>query len=358
MKRGHRHNLLLLGCSIVLAVTMGEVVSRAVFPPPLPWLYPQFHYRADPDLVFALAPNQDSFAADKPIRTNSRGLREAEFNAPSIHERLRLLWLGDSIVFGYGVSDQDVVTHRVEVLLEQHGMKAETVNTAVPGYNTEQEVQFLTRQGVSYHPDWVIVGFCWNDINDQVGARVCPNGWLVSGSAEGACEPSFWDSADGYAIRNLVKRSRLAYATLEGMRSVRGMMSPEDHSLFRSEVFEGRDTNRVRTGWERVDGAFEQLRVLSESRGFIPLIVAFPLPLSMEREFPRSSYPSRLREIASRHGLRFLDLEPAFRKAFQGHESLFIAYDADHPNAAGHDVAAQAVVDLLLESRKERAIVP
>src|SRR6267143_382378 len=199
--RGLWREWVLLGCSVALTLAAVEAVARQVLPSPLPWLYPQLRYRADPDLVFGLAPDQAAFTADKPVRINSRGLRGAEVKNPPNPHDVRLLWLGDSIIFGFGVKDADVVTHRVEAGLEQRGIQTEAINTAVPAYNTEQEVTFLIRNGIRYHPDWVVLGFCWNDINDQLGVRVCPNGWLVSKTAgEESCEPSFLESPRGYAI--------------------------------------------------------------------------------------------------------------------------------------------------------------
>jgi len=340
---------MLLAFSTGLAVVAGEIGARLILSSPLPWLYPQLRYQADPELVFTLAPNQVGFTADKPVHINSRGLRGPEVEFTPKPGYLRLIWLGDSIVFGFGVTDEEVVTRRVEVRLKQTGVKAEVINTGVPAYNTEQEVAFLARNGVQYHPDWTILGFCWNDINDQLGARVCPDGWLISTTAGApSCESPFLESPRGYTFRNGLKRFRLAYGVMESVRALHEMITRDDHTLFRSEVLEGQETERVRAGWTRVEAAVHRLAALGNEMGFRTLIVAFPLPLSLERSFPRSDYPSRLREIARREGLPFLDLQPSFKTAYRGHDSLFIPYDGDHPNAAGHDLAAQEIVAFLL----------
>ena len=156
------------------------------------------------------------------------------------------------------------------------------------------------------------------------------------------------ESPKGYAIRNGLKHFRLAYGVTESVRALHGEIFPDDHTLFRSEVLEGQGTERVRAGWQRVEAAVHRLAVLGDTSGFHTLIVAFPLPVVLDRSFPRSEYPSRLREIAKHERLLFLDLEPPFRAAYHGHESLFIPYDADHPNAAGHDLAAREIVAVLL----------
>jgi lysophospholipase L1-like esterase len=357
--KGLRQNLTLLVFSIGVMVVVGELIARFALWAPLPWLYPQIRYQTDPDLVFTLAPDQVAFTADKPVRINSRKLRGPLFEFAPRPGYLRILWLGDSIVFGFAVTDEEVVTQRVADRMERAGVRTESINTGVPAYDTEQEVSFLAHDGIRYHPDWVILGFCWNDINDQLGAWVCPNGWLVSKTAGAAsCESSFMESSKGYAIRNVVKRSRLAYSVMESVRALHEEISPDDHTLFRMEVLQGQETKRVRAGWKRVEEAVHRLRILGEKAEFRTLIVAFPLPLALDRSYPKSEYPSRLRDIALSEGLPFLDLEPSFRRAYRGHASLFIPYDADHPNAAGHDLAARETVAFLLDHRQARAESP
>ena len=81
--------------------------------------------------------------------------------------------------------------------------------------------------------------------------------------------------------------------------------------------------------------------------------MAFPIPAALQDDFPKSSYPEQLRRSAEAQRLTFLDLDPAFKSAYHGHDSLFIAYDGDHPNALGHDLAAQKIAEVLAESARE-----
>jgi len=61
-----RTNLVVLGTSVLIVLVIAELVCRMLLAPPLPWRYPQVHYRSDPDLLFTLAPDQEAFTADKP----------------------------------------------------------------------------------------------------------------------------------------------------------------------------------------------------------------------------------------------------------------------------------------------------
>jgi hypothetical protein len=150
-------------------------------------------------------------------------------------------------------------------------------------------------------------------------------------------------------MRNALKRSRLLYGVVEGWRAVsRERSSPDLATAMRQAVLEDTHMPAVQDGWSRVETALHRFRQLSERAGFRPLVVAFPIPLALQRSFPKSTYPSRLGQIAKQEDLPFIDLEPAFRLEYSGHESLFIPYDGDHPNAVGHAIAAREIVRTIL----------
>jgi lysophospholipase L1-like esterase len=263
----------------------------------------------------------------------------------------RILFLGDSITFGYGVNDAEVVTERVHELLRGRGMATEVINSAVPSYNMRQEVTFLETEGMRYSPDWVVVGVCWNDIGDKSAVRVDAAGRLTTIDARpDGTEPvqaEMSESPLGYEIRNVIKRSRLMYGAMEGWRRLASRGTPDRQTVFRTDVLAGNDTEEVASGWDDVKSQVQRLKRLSEQGGFRVLMVTFPIPLAVEGSFPKSSYPARLQEIAARENIPVLDLNDAYRAAYHGHESLFIPYDGDHPNAAGHDVAAREIVTYL-----------
>ena len=65
------------------------------------------------------------------MSTNSLGLRGPEIDSPKKH--LRVLCLGDSVTFGWGVEEQNAYP----ALLQQKIM-AEVINAGVPGVPTDR----------------------------------------------------------------------------------------------------------------------------------------------------------------------------------------------------------------------------
>ena len=80
----------------------------------------------------------------------------------------RVAVLGDSIAFGYWVSDEQGFARQLEELLGAtvgaNGDRIEVLNFGVPGYNLEQEIEALRSKALAYSPDLVIVLFCLNDL--------------------------------------------------------------------------------------------------------------------------------------------------------------------------------------------------
>ncbi len=335
--------------SVVFTVGMLELAARLMFPAPLAWNYPQTQYVADPTLIFSLQPNQRTFSADKSVAINERGFRGPLIPYERTAGKHRVVFLGDSITFGYGVRDDEVVTERVRALLAKEGVDVEVVNTAVPSYNTEQEVASYELKGRRYRPDWIVVGVCWNDISDKSNVRVNANGELVDADAAPATTVERASSSPtGYALRNALKRSRLLYGSLERWRAYSAGRTPDEQTTVRMDVLNGRETPNVVEGWTRMEAALRRLETLANEDGARILLVAFPIPLTLESDMRASSYPRHLAEFAARERVPFIDLTDAYRKEFHGHESLFIPYDGDHPNAAGHNLAGVEIARVLL----------
>ncbi len=88
------------------------------------------------------------------------------------HERsagtTRILMLGDSILFGFCVRQEDTFA----ALLDASGDMLEVINFGVKGYGTDQALIRFEREGLNFKPDIVVLNFCLdNDIKDNAAAR-------------------------------------------------------------------------------------------------------------------------------------------------------------------------------------------
>lgn len=98
------------------------------------------------------------------VRTNGKGLREKEFSQEKPHNTTRILVLGDSFVYGWGVNRSDRFTEVLERKLQsRHSRDIEIINAGVPGWGMKDYFNYLKHRGIKYEPDMVIVSFISND---------------------------------------------------------------------------------------------------------------------------------------------------------------------------------------------------
>jgi len=121
-------------------------------------------YLYDETLGWKNIPNWSATTFSRRLTINSRGLRDRECDLAKPEGVVRVLVLGDSFVWGYGVSDEEVFTERLESKLIANGAKVEVLNTGVSGWGTDQQLLFLERDGFDYEPDVVVLAFfIYND---------------------------------------------------------------------------------------------------------------------------------------------------------------------------------------------------
>ena len=173
--------------STALSLGIAEVVCRFLVPSTV-W-GDLFVLDPDPALAFALAPGADiefdGIGIQIPptrVQVSQQGLRGGLVAVPKPPGVRRLLCVGDSVTFGWGVPVSDSFCSRLAALL---GPPWETINLGVPGYNTGQEVRRLERVGLAFEPDAVVVQFDGNDFEpvDVQADSDSTWAWLVDHSA-------------------------------------------------------------------------------------------------------------------------------------------------------------------------------
>jgi len=95
------------------------------------------------------------FSAD--IRVNSLGFRGPEISPKKPGVR-RILFLGDSFMFGAGLKEDETLPYTVSQELERrHPGDFEGINGGVYGYQTANELELFMKYGVPLNPDIVVI---------------------------------------------------------------------------------------------------------------------------------------------------------------------------------------------------------
>ena len=121
---------------------------------------------SNPRIVYELIPGLDVELLGAPLRTSPDGFRGVAVSPSRTRPAVRVVGLGDSVMFGWGVREEDSYLARMAGMLEASspGVAWEVVNTAVPGYNTVMEVETLEAKGLRFDPDLVVLNFVGNDL--------------------------------------------------------------------------------------------------------------------------------------------------------------------------------------------------
>ncbi len=114
------------------------------------------------------------------IVTNSLGFREPHLPSQKPAGTRRIVVVGDSFAFGYGVAEAEAFPRQLEsVLLDTDpGSRWEVINLGVPGADPVTYMYHLRETGLAYAPDVVVIAVMANDVHDTFLREKYGNGGL------------------------------------------------------------------------------------------------------------------------------------------------------------------------------------
>jgi len=160
-------SLVILGISVLLSLLTAEWITRAVEPQQLVSRY----LVADGELGNVVRPHQDVVEESElykyTVRTNEAGLRADE---PVDHnaEAARVLALGDSFTFGWGVEREDSFLARVDRHISDLDPHVQLLNGGVGAYSSGHVYKSLQRRVDPLAPCSVIYFLNSNDLTDNL----------------------------------------------------------------------------------------------------------------------------------------------------------------------------------------------
>jgi len=316
--------LALVSCLVALLV--GELIVRARGPvaymrplEPTPddaWAQMLHQPSAIPGLSYELVPNREREAVGTLVRTNSFGMRDDEPRPAG--EALRVVVLGDSFTFGFGVDGDRTYPNVLERLLDEssNGRPFDVLNFGVGGYSTRDEALVLEHKALAWDPVLIVVGYTLND------PEIDP----IQPLHQRFQQPRWWQHS---ALLRL-----LAYRRYRHDKRVLG-----GSDYYRYLHAEPRK-------WRSVVDAFSTMGRLAHERGVPALVVIFPETLVDLADYPYADLHRRVAEAARGAGLTVLDLLDVF-SAYPSSE-LALTHDDDHPSPLAHRLAAQAIRDWMV----------
>lgn len=249
------------------------------------------------------------------IKTNSLGMRaERDYSIPKPEHTKRILVLGDSTTFGWGVDFRDTYPYLLEKLLnEDSSVRYEVINAGVGNYNSSAELEALKKM-ISLDPDIIILGYYIND-------------------PEEISFPS---------LLFLKKHSYLyafLWSKLINMRCSSGQVS---YKIYYSNLYKNKSCLL------RAKSDIIQMSDIARQRS-IPFVLVNIPEMHDFKEYYFQPAQQFVRRIASQQpGIIFLDLLD-FVKG-EDAEKFWVSEDDPHPNALFYRIAAEAIYSKLKTS--------
>ena len=284
----------------------------------------------------------------QPVLINSQGLHDYEYSRRKEPGTFRIVGVGDSSLFGWGVPFEDSGLKVLERRLNEksRAQKFEVINFAVPGYNTAMEAETFVQRCLEYAPDLVLLNFNTNDYD----------------------VPNFMRRPRDLATLRRSYLFDLAYSVYEGVmavetaataRSTSGTAPLQLRQAARLDEDPALpDEYRYMVGAKGVVRALERLAAAARERA-IPFVVfdvkAYP---GLDPKYVRDEWRDGQRELLEREsrrlGFHFLNTYPYFMNYLNQHpdanlRTVFAVSEIDgHPNTLAHSINAEAIFDYLV----------
>jgi hypothetical protein len=313
-----------------------------------------------------------------PKTLNSYGLRDREFPRARPDGETRVLCLGNSTTYGSGVALEATYAKQLERLLATTRPTL-VVNAGGEGTSIGKALRFLERDGFSFDPQLVIVGFSPAVIDSAVrkgeveatrplavaqgtqtvSAGVSPQFDLRRGLLQihtqlyASYAYVFWDTR----VRRTLYQMGVIKGSIEGSGAIYGYAfdSPNIH------------LPAVAQGYTSVAAQLGSLQEKLRERGIGLVVLGIPSrfelstdPRDNERSLPIDAiriHPSaELGNLLSRRGIEFIDVLPRLRReraamlrGEQPFEPLYIEGDYSHLDEKAHELVAQELRAFLQE---------
>jgi lysophospholipase L1-like esterase len=131
-------------------------------------------YEPDSLVYWRLKPNQNCYTKvdHRPVHINAHGTRGTDFAVPKPPNTIRILSLGDSRTFGWGLSDNETYSARLQERLQKRfgtSEKVEVINAGVNAWSYPQMNVFFRERALFWQPDVLILGGAnlWTQFSEQ-----------------------------------------------------------------------------------------------------------------------------------------------------------------------------------------------
>jgi lysophospholipase L1-like esterase len=288
-------------------------------------------YAPDPVLYWKLKPNQNCYTKidRKPVHINSQGTRGAEFSVVKPANTIRIVSLGDSRTFGWGVAEAETYSGLLEKMLQERvgtSRKIEVINAGVNAYSFPQMHAYFKSVALKYSPDMVIVGGAnlWSQFSDsnspEFVKKFMTRVWLKNFLRRFAT----YHYVVEVKLKEVYERQRVKFIPVD----------PKQDALFKEQ--QAKDPDAV------FRSSIEQLCCVALSNGVKPVLLYMPVLNTLQEPAESNSVWRAKTLISQKLNVPLVDTRAEVAPKA---ETLYLHADPVHFNAAGNEIIARKLFE-------------
>jgi lysophospholipase L1-like esterase len=286
-----------------------------------------------PTRLWGMGPGVKRNANNSMATINALGFRGGKPETPKPSGRFRIMSLGDSAFYGFGVNDDDTFTEGLKDRFVAAGTDVDVVNAGVAGYSIVQHQLVMEEVGWGLEPDLLVLCNVWSD-----------NTW-----------DTFYDE-DLIISARFARQNPLTRLALVKLFSAwwSGVSGSDEGRVIVWSASEGWPEGKVRrvplARWISIN---DSLLTQAAERG-VGAIFLKPTNTSLLDQSHVGPQPAwtpyfkAMDALAEHHGIPIVDVSALYVSSIEeGSEVTDLLWDKMHPTARGHTLVADALFGTL-----------
>ena len=308
------------------------------------------------------------------ITINQQGYRDRAYG-PKQPGVFRILTIGDSFTFGFGVQNDEVFSKVLEAKLHTRTTQTtfEVINGGASGYSTHQELIFLKEVGLNLEPDLVLVGlYPHNDLKDNqkpidrfeiaYGFLYDQQGYEMVRQAEKTGFPIpmkgfLWAYSHSYRFLadryHKLKFQWTSTPPVEVDNSEESKIEKGSDPLDQQPPLPGEDLEEPYGVDKKTSELFREIAEITRGQGGQAVMLLIPDIKQVANLEPMwKPQWDQLKEMAGLNNMPVIDLMPVFSEAARAGQTPELWYLVNkHWKNTGHRLAAETIYTSLLNQQ-------
>jgi hypothetical protein len=256
-------------------------------------------------------------------------LRDYDYPLPKPENTYRIVGLGDSFAWGWGVADNRRTTFKyLECWLNagEDGRQYEVINGAQPGKSVKDYENYVHEYGHRFDPDMFLILYNINDAYLPHASMVVDK--RTMDLMQKQSDPLSDISKLYRFIKKMIVKKRVHDYTIKHIKE--GYFGPEKQQK-----------------WGKAKGNLRVIQAYCQERGIELIVAIFPLLFELEKKYPFQEEVDEVESFLKSNRIKTVNLLPTFK----GKKStvLWCSPTDSHPNRVAHRLAAESIYRFLQE---------